>query len=105
VAAVCTGVEVWDAFYSSFWQAPNRPGPEIAVCRPDNGGTCFNSLRSGKWIKPEAVLFAFDLIEVDGEDLRREPIEARTGCGFSRTARVRRFARQYSKEPLHPAGW
>jgi bifunctional non-homologous end joining protein LigD len=50
---------------------------EIVVCRPDNGLTCFNSLRSGRWIKPEAALFAFDLIEIDGEDLRREPIEAR----------------------------
>jgi bifunctional non-homologous end joining protein LigD len=50
---------------------------EIAVCRPDNGVTCFNSLRSGRWIKPEAVLFAFDLIEINGDDLRREPIEAR----------------------------
>jgi len=50
---------------------------EIAVCRPGNGVTCFNSLRSGGWIKPEAALFAFDLIEIDGNDLRREPIETR----------------------------
>jgi bifunctional non-homologous end joining protein LigD len=50
---------------------------EIAVSRPDDGVTCFNSLRSGRWIKPEATLYAFDLIETDGDDLRREPIEAR----------------------------
>jgi ATP-dependent DNA ligase len=34
-------------------------------------------LRHGSQIKPEAVLFAFDLLELDGEDLRPMPIEAR----------------------------
>src|SRR5215218_9781566 len=49
---------------------------EITVCRPD-GVTSFELLRSGRKIKPEAVLHAFDLIELDGDDLRREPIEMR----------------------------
>jgi bifunctional non-homologous end joining protein LigD len=31
----------------------------------------------GSRIKTEAVLFAFDLLELDGEDLRPMPIEAR----------------------------
>ena len=37
----------------------------------------FQRLRHGGRIKPEAVLFAFDLLELDGEDLRPMPIEAR----------------------------
>ena len=32
---------------------------------------------NGSQIKPEAVLFAFDLLELDGEDLRPMPIEVR----------------------------
>jgi ATP-dependent DNA ligase len=35
------------------------------------------SLRHGHWIKPEAVLFAFDLLELDGDDLPSIPIELR----------------------------
>jgi ATP-dependent DNA ligase len=31
----------------------------------------------GRQVKTEAVLFAFDLLELDGRDLRREPIEFR----------------------------
>ena len=34
-------------------------------------------MRYGKRIKPEAVLCAFDLLELDGEDLRDRPFEAR----------------------------
>jgi ATP-dependent DNA ligase len=34
-------------------------------------------LRHGSRIKPEAVLFAFDLLELNGEDLRSRPIELR----------------------------
>jgi bifunctional non-homologous end joining protein LigD len=49
---------------------------EITVCRPD-GVTSFDLLRTGRKIKPEAVLHVFDLIELDGDDLRREPIEMR----------------------------
>src|SRR5215212_8571214 len=49
---------------------------EITVCRPD-GVTCFNLLRSGSRVKPEAVFYTFDVIELDGDDLRKQPIEAR----------------------------
>jgi bifunctional non-homologous end joining protein LigD len=46
------------------------------VARAD-GVSCFNSLRSGSRVKPQAALCAFDLIELDGADLRRVPIEER----------------------------
>jgi bifunctional non-homologous end joining protein LigD len=49
---------------------------EVVICGED-GIPIFNRLREGKQVKGEALLFAFDLIELDGRDLRREPIEAR----------------------------
>jgi bifunctional non-homologous end joining protein LigD len=49
---------------------------EVVVCGED-GIAVFDRLRSGAQRKPEALLYAFDLIEVDGRDLRREPIEGR----------------------------
>jgi bifunctional non-homologous end joining protein LigD len=49
---------------------------EVAVAGPD-GATSFDLLRKGPWIKPDAVLCAFDLINLNGEDLRRLPIERR----------------------------
>jgi bifunctional non-homologous end joining protein LigD len=47
---------------------------EITVC---DETAVFDLLRHGSQIKPEAVLFAFDLLELDGEDLRPMPIEVR----------------------------
>jgi bifunctional non-homologous end joining protein LigD len=49
---------------------------EITVC-DGSGLPVFDLLRYGSRIKPEAVLFAFDLLELDGEDLRPMPIEVR----------------------------
>jgi bifunctional non-homologous end joining protein LigD len=49
---------------------------EVVICGED-GIPIFNRLREGKQVKGEALLFAFDLIELDGRDLRREPIETR----------------------------
>jgi bifunctional non-homologous end joining protein LigD len=49
---------------------------EIAVC-DETGLAVFDLLRHGSRIKTEAVLFAFDLLELDGEDLRAMPIEVR----------------------------
>jgi bifunctional non-homologous end joining protein LigD len=49
---------------------------EVTV-RDSRGLAIFDLLRHGNWIKPDAVLFAFDLIELDGEDLRSQPIEER----------------------------
>jgi bifunctional non-homologous end joining protein LigD len=49
---------------------------EIAVC-DETGLAVFDLLRHGSQIKTEAVLFAFDLLELDGQDLRPMPIEVR----------------------------
>jgi bifunctional non-homologous end joining protein LigD len=49
---------------------------EITVCN-EYGLPVFDLLRYGRRIKPEAVLYVFDLLELDGEDLRSEPIEVR----------------------------
>jgi bifunctional non-homologous end joining protein LigD len=49
---------------------------EVVICGED-GIPIFNRLRQGRQVKGDALLFAFDLIELDGRDLRREPIEAR----------------------------
>ena len=49
---------------------------EITVC-DEKGLAVFDLLRHGSQIKPEAVLFAFDLLELDGEDLRSTSIETR----------------------------
>src|SRR5262245_5353980 len=48
---------------------------EIAVC-DDKGLPVFDLLRHGPRVKRDAVLFAFDLLELDGCNLTREPIEA-----------------------------
>jgi ATP-dependent DNA ligase len=37
------------------------------------GGDCLRNRRN----EPQAFLYAFDLLELDGADLRREPIEVR----------------------------
>jgi bifunctional non-homologous end joining protein LigD len=49
---------------------------EITVC-DRNGLAVFDLLRHGPRIKHDAILFAFDLLELDGRDLRGEPIECR----------------------------
>lgn len=49
---------------------------EVVVCDVD-GMADFSLLRRGGRIKPDAHLFAFDLLELDGVDLRRHPIEDR----------------------------
>jgi ATP-dependent DNA ligase len=48
---------------------------EVLVCN-DSGLADFERLRSGRH-DDEAVLCAFDIVELDGRDLRREPIEDR----------------------------
>jgi bifunctional non-homologous end joining protein LigD len=49
---------------------------EIAKC-DDNGVAVFDLLRHGPRPKTDVLLYAFDLLELDGEDLRRRPIEER----------------------------
>lgn len=49
---------------------------EVVVA--DHAGVpTFDLLRSGNRVKAHAFLYAFDLIEIDGDDLRRTPIEER----------------------------
>jgi bifunctional non-homologous end joining protein LigD len=68
---------------------------EVVVARED-GVTCFNSLRSGSRVKPDAALCAFDLIELDSEDLRRVPIEERKRL-LLRLLRVGKPGLQYNE--------
>jgi bifunctional non-homologous end joining protein LigD len=49
---------------------------EVVICGED-GIPVFDRLRYGRRRKTEAILFAFDLLELDGRDLRHEPIERR----------------------------
>jgi bifunctional non-homologous end joining protein LigD len=51
---------------------------ECVVC-DDRGVTNFDALRSAiaSGRAPEAFLYAFDLLELDGEDLRKQPWEER----------------------------
>jgi bifunctional non-homologous end joining protein LigD len=53
----------------------HRPDGEV-VCCDENGLTVFALLR---YREPpaEIFLYAFDLLELDGEDLRHEPLETR----------------------------
>jgi len=72
----------WSPRYPLIVEAVNRLkarscliGGEAVAC-DDNGVAVFQRLRrkpSGKHV----FLFAFDLLELDGEDLRREPFETR----------------------------
>jgi bifunctional non-homologous end joining protein LigD len=46
------------------------------VCCDDKGLATFQLLRHRR-NEPQAFLYAFDLLELNGTDLRREPIEVR----------------------------
>jgi bifunctional non-homologous end joining protein LigD len=52
---------------------PDRRGD---VCCDENGLAIFQKLRQRRE-EHRAFLYAFDLLELDGTDLRREPIEVR----------------------------
>jgi bifunctional non-homologous end joining protein LigD len=49
---------------------------EVVVCRAD-GLAVFDLLRHGPRRNEDAIFYGFDLLEVDGEDLRPLPIEDR----------------------------
>jgi bifunctional non-homologous end joining protein LigD len=49
---------------------------EVVVCN-EQGLAVFDLLRRGNRVKHKAHLIAFDLLELDGRDLRGEPIETR----------------------------
>ena len=44
------------------------------MCCDDNGMASFDRIRYGRH-NERVFLYAFDLIELDGEDMRREPFE------------------------------
>ena len=46
---------------------------EVVICGPD-GLAIFDRLQEGPRVKPEAFMYAFDLLELNGESLRREPL-------------------------------
>jgi bifunctional non-homologous end joining protein LigD len=47
-----------------------------AVCCDDNGRPSFDRIRY-RWYDDSVFLYAFDLIELNGDDLRRDPLEVR----------------------------
>jgi bifunctional non-homologous end joining protein LigD len=49
---------------------------EVAIC-DELGLAIFERLQIGPRVKHDAVLLAFDLIELDGQDLKREPLLTR----------------------------
>jgi bifunctional non-homologous end joining protein LigD len=49
---------------------------EVVICG-DDGVPLFDRLRYGRQPQSDAVLFAFDLLELAGKDLRRIPLEDR----------------------------
>ena len=49
---------------------------EVVIC-DEHGRAIFERLQEGPRVKPEATMFAFDLIELDGQNLRREPLLTR----------------------------
>jgi ATP-dependent DNA ligase len=74
---------------------------EVVICGED-GIPIFNRLREGKRVKGEALLFAFDLIELDGRDLRSEPIEARKAA-LAKLLRKSEISLQLNS-PANPSG-
>jgi bifunctional non-homologous end joining protein LigD len=50
-------------------------GEAVVLC-PETGLSIFDELHSGRR-DHDVVLYAFDLIELNGDDLRREPLEVR----------------------------
>jgi len=62
---------------------------EVTICGED-GIPVFDRLRFGRQIKAEAVLFVFDLLELDGQDRRREaPVPPRLAAPARIAARAR----------------
>jgi hypothetical protein len=56
---------------------------EVVICEED-GIPVFDRLRYGRQPQSEAVLFAFDLLELGGKDLRRTPLEERKGGALAK---------------------
>jgi bifunctional non-homologous end joining protein LigD len=72
------------------------------VCCNEKGMTVFHVLRRRR-NEPEAFLFAFDLLELNGTDLRREPIEVRKATLASILRKARHSVR-LNGHLEHPEG-
>ena len=79
--------------------ASRRRGPSktSAICTDDNGLAVFELIRRARH-GDKAVLCAFDLIELDGQDLRRLPVEQRTTK--ARPVGARSSSRHYAQRTL-----
>src|SRR3954471_296276 len=82
IRLITRGGHDWSSRFSAVVEAVNRLRArsflidgEVVVCRPD-GVSCFNLLRSRQH-DSDAFLYAFDLLELNGKDVRRVPIEGR----------------------------
>ena len=65
------------------------------VCCDAQGVTSFQLLRHRR-NEPRAFLYAFDLLELNGTDLRREPIEVRKATLVTTLLKSRRLCLDYS---------
>ena len=82
------------------------------VCCDERGLAIFSTLRRRR-NEPQAFLYAFDLLELDGTDMRREPIEVRKATLASILRKVRHGIRlnehlEHPRAPLcssTPASW
>ena len=75
------------------------------VCCDERGLATFQLLRHRR-NEPQAFLYAFDLLELNGTDLRREPIEVRkaTLASILRKSRPRRAPERAPGARLRPDG-
>jgi bifunctional non-homologous end joining protein LigD len=72
------------------------------VCCDERGVTVFSVLRRRR-NEEHAFLYAFDLLELDGNDLRREPIEVRKAT-LASILRQSRHGVRLNEHLAHPEG-
>jgi bifunctional non-homologous end joining protein LigD len=66
---------IGEALASLRAQSATIDGEAVVLC-PKTGLLLFDELQSGRR-NDDVILYAFDLIELNGDDLRREPLEVR----------------------------
>jgi ATP-dependent DNA ligase len=98
----------WTSRYPFVVEAVNHPKVRSCVidgevvCCDEKGVTAFHLLRHRR-NEPQAFLYAFDLLELNGTDLRREPIEARKATLASILRKARHGVR-LNEHLEHPRG-
>jgi ATP-dependent DNA ligase len=73
------------------------------VCCDERGVAVFHVLRRRRRNEPQAFLYAFDLLELDGADMRREPIEVRKAT-LASILRKSRHGLRLNEHLEHPEG-